>query len=132
MLTRQTALPKPRHWLTSSKEAIIKPVTKDPSFLAQKSIRATLADLSVAQDMRDTLEANRETCVGMAANMISVSKRIILFDDSGSATVMFNPGIIKCYGSYEAEEGCLTLAGIRKTKRWRSSKARYQNERMET
>ena len=78
------------------------------------------------------MEVNRETRVGMAANMIGVSKRIILFDDSGSATVMFNPEIIKCSESYEAEEGCLTLAGIRKTKRWRAIKARYQNERMET
>lgn len=78
------------------------------------------------------MEANRETCVGMAANMIGVSKRIILFDDSGSATVMFTPEIIKCSGSYEAEEGCLSLAGIRKTKRWRAIKARYQNERIET
>ena len=68
----------------------------------------------------------------MAANMIGVSKRIIVFDDHGSATVMFNPEIIKCSGAYEAEEGCLSLSGVRKTRRWRQIKVRYQNERFET
>ena len=64
--------------------------------------------------------------------MIGVSKRIIVFDDHGSATVMFNPEIIKCSGAYEAEEGCLSLSGVRKTRRWRQIKVRYQNERFET
>ena len=68
----------------------------------------------------------------MAANMIGVSKRIIVFDDHGSATVMFNPEIVKCSGAYEAEEGCLSLSGVRKTRRWRQIKVRYQNERFET
>ena len=111
---------------------MVKPITKDPIFLAQKSAPATILDLPVAQDLKDTLEAHREGCVGMAANMIGVSKRIIVFDDHGSATVMFNPEIIKCSGAYEAEEGCLSLSGVRKTRRWRQIKVRYQNERFET
>lgn len=111
---------------------MIKPIMKDPIFLAQKSAPATLLDLSVAQDLRDTLEAHRDGCVGMAANMIGVAKRIIIFDDSGNATIMFNPEIIKCSGAYEAEEGCLSLSGTRKAKRYRSIKVRYQNERFET
>ena len=111
---------------------MIKPITKDPIFLAQKSAPATILDLPVAQDLKDTLEAHREGCVGMAANMIGVSKRIIIFDDHGSATVMFNPELVKCSGAYEAEEGCLSLSGVRKTRRWRQIKVRYQNERFET
>ena len=111
---------------------MIKPITKDPIFLAQKSAPATILDLPVAQDLKDTLEAHREGCVGMAANMIGVNKRIIVFDDHGSATVMFNPEIVKCSGAYEAEEGCLSLSGVRKTRRWRQIKVRYQNERFET
>ena len=111
---------------------MIKPIMKAPIFLAQKTAPATLLDLSVAQDLRDTLEAHRDGCVGMAANMIGVAKRIIIFDDSGNATIMFNPEIIKCSGAYEAEEGCLSLSGTRKAKRYRSIKVRYQNERFET
>ena len=111
---------------------MIKAIMKDPIFLAQKSVPATEADLPVAQDLRDTLGAYREGCVGMAANMIGVNKRIIIFDDRDSATVMFNPEILKGSGAYEAEEGCLSLSGTRKAKRWRSIKLRYQNERFET
>ena len=111
---------------------MIKPITKDPIFLAQKSVPATILDLPVAQDLKDTLEAHREGCVGMAANMIGVNKRIIIFDDHGSATVMFNPELVKCSGAYEAEEGCLSLSGVRKTRRWRQIKVQYQNERFET
>ena len=111
---------------------MIKPIMKDPIFLAQKSASATVLDLPVAQDLRDTLAAHRDGCVGMAANMIGVSKRIIIFDDNGSATVMFNPEIVKCSGPYEAEEGCLSLPGTRKAKRYRSIKVQYQNERFET
>jgi peptide deformylase len=116
----------------SVKTTMIKPIMKDSIFLAQKSAPATLLDLSVAQDLRDTLEAHRDGCVGMAANMIGVAKRIIIFDDNGNATIMFNPEIIKCSGAYEAEEGCLSLSGTRKAKRYRSIKVRYQNERFET
>lgn len=109
-----------------------KPIIKDPIFLAQKSEPATVLDLSVAQDLRDTLAAHRDGCVGMAANMIGVARRVIIFDDNGSPTVMFNPEIIKCSGAYEAEEGCLSLTGTRKARRFRSIKVRYQNERFET
>ena len=111
---------------------MIKPITKDPIFLAQKSAPATILDLPVAQDLKDTLKAHREGCVGMAANMIGVNKRIIIFDDHGSATVMFNPELVKCSGAYETEEGCLSLSGVRKTRRWRQIKVQYQNERFET
>ena len=111
---------------------MIKPIIKDPIFLAQQSEPATVLDLSVAQDLRDTLAAHRDGCVGMAANMIGVARRVIIFDDNGSPTVMFNPEIIKCSGAYEAEEGCLSLTGTRKARRFRSIKVRYQNERFET
>ena len=111
---------------------MIKPILKDPIFLAQKSAPATVLDLAVAQDLRDTLQVHRDGCVGMAANMIGVAKRVIIFDDNGSATVMFNPEIVKCSGAYEAEEGCLSLSGTRKAKRWRSIKVQYRNECFET
>ena len=111
---------------------MIKPIMKDPIFLAHKSAQATVLDLPVAHDLRDTLAAHRDGCVGMAANMIGVAKRIIIFDDNSSATVMFNPEIVKCSGPYEAEEGCLSLAGTRKAKRYRSIKVQYQNECFET
>ena len=111
---------------------MIRPIMKDPIFLAQKSAPATVMDLPIAQDLRDTLEAHRDGCVGMAANMIGVAKRIIIFDDNGGATVMFNPEIVKCSGAYEAEEGCLSLPGMRKTERYRSIKVQYQNEKLET
>ena len=111
---------------------MIKPIVKDPIFLAQKSAPATVMDLPVARDLRDTLLAHRDGCVGMAANMIGTAKRIIIFDDNGTATVMFNPEIVKKSGPYEAEEGCLSLSGTRKTTRYRSIKVQYQNERFET
>lgn len=111
---------------------MIKPIVKDPIFLSQKSTPATLQDLPIAQDLRDTLNAHRDGCVGMAANMIGVAKRIIIFDDNGKATVMFNPVIVKCSGSYETEEGCLSLVGMRRAKRWRSIKVQHQNEQFET
>lgn len=107
---------------------MIKPIIKDPIFLAQKSSDATVEDKQVAQDLLDTLAANARGCVGMAANMIGVSKRIIVFDNEGMPTVMFNPEIIRSSGPYEAEEGCLSLVGTRKAKRYRSIKVRYQNE----
>ena len=111
---------------------MIKPITKDTIFLSQKSVPATEQDLLIAEDLRDTLKAHAAGCVGMAANMIGVSKRIIIFDDNGTATVMFNPEIIKSSGPYEAEEGCLSLSGTRKAKRYRSIKVRYRNEAFQT
>lgn len=108
-----------------------RPIVRDPIFLARRSIPATPADVPLAQDLLDTLKAHRDGCVGMAANMIGVAKRIIIFDDNGKASVMFNPEIVKCSGAFEAEEGCLSLAGTRKAKRFRSIKVQYRNERFE-
>lgn len=111
---------------------MIRDIVKDPIFLSQKAAEATAEDLPTVQDLRDTLLAHREGCVGMAANMIGVNKRIIIFDDRGIPTVMLNPEILKAAGPYEAEEGCLSLPGTRKARRFRSIKVRYQNERLET
>ena len=107
---------------------MVRPIVKDPIFLARKSAPASPEDAEVARDLRDTLEAHREGCVGMAANMIGVSKRVIIFDDGGKATIMFNPEIIRRSEPFEAEEGCLSLSGTRKTKRYRTIKVRYLNE----
>ena len=101
---------------------MIKPIVRDPIFLSQKSAPATVLDLPTAQDLRDTLQAHRDGCVGMAANMIGVAKRIIIFDEDGKASVMFNPEIVKASGPYEAEEGCLSLTGTRKARRFRTIK----------
>ena len=106
---------------------MIRPIMKDPIFLAQKSKPAAREDISVAQDLVDTLLAHKDACVGMAANMIGVTKRIIAFNDRGKLEIMFNPEIIKASGEYETEEGCLSLlGGPRKTKRWQKIKVRYQ------
>ena len=110
---------------------MIREIVRDETFLAQKAESATQEDLPVAQDLLDTLEANKERCVGMAANMIGVNKRIIVFDNEGTTMVMFNPEIIKQSGPYQAEEGCLSLEGIRPAKRWKSVKVRYQNEKFQ-
>ena len=110
---------------------MIQPIMKDPIFLAQKSAPATKEDLQVAQDLLDTLTAHKDGCVGMAANMIGVSKRIIAFDNEGKYMVMFNPEIVKRSEPYEAEEGCLSLPGTRKAKRYRSIKVQYQNEQFQ-
>jgi len=109
-----------------------RPIVKDPIFLARKSAPATAEDLATAADLLDTLNAHREGCVGMAANMIGVSRRIIVFLDGDTPVTMFNPEIVRCSDPYEAEEGCLSLTGTRKTKRYRSIKVQYQNERFQT
>ena len=111
---------------------MIQPIMKDPIFLAQKSAPATKEDLQVAQDLLDTLTAHKDGCVGMAANMIGVSKRIIAFDNEGKYMVMFNPEIVKRSEPYEAEEGCLSLPGTRKAKRYGSIKVQYQNDQFQT
>lgn len=111
---------------------MVKPIMKDPIFLAQKSEAATPDDLSVARDLSDTLTAHKDGCVGMAANMIGVAKRIIVFDNEGAYMTMFNPEIVKRSEPYEAEEGCLSLAGTRKAKRYRRIKVRYQNAEFQT
>jgi peptide deformylase len=110
---------------------MIRDICKDEAFLAQKAEPATMADLPVAADLLETLEHHKEGCVGMAANMIGVNKRIIAFDNEGSYMVMFNPEIIKKSEPYEAEEGCLSLTGTRRTKRWKSIKVRWQNEKFQ-
>ena len=107
---------------------MIKPIMKDPIFLAQKSVSATIADIDIAQDLIDTLTAHRIECVGMAANMIGVSKRVIIFDDNGKYVVMFNPEIVRMEKPYQTEEGCLSLSGVRTTKRYQTIKVKYQNE----
>ena len=110
---------------------MIREICKDEAFLAQKAESATADDLDTARDLLETLEAHKDGCVGMAANMIGVNKRIIAFDNEGMYMVMFNPEIVKKSGGYEAEEGCLSLTGTRKARRWQSIKVRYQNERMQ-
>ena len=111
---------------------MVREICKDEAFLAQKAEPATADDLVVAQDLLETLAAHKDGCVGMAANMIGVNKRIIAFDNEGEYMVMFNPAIVKRSGPYEAEEGCLSLAGTRKTKRFRTIKVQWQNEKFQT
>ena len=111
---------------------MIQPIMKDPLFLGVKSQNATPEDVQVAQDLLDTLAAHREGCVGMAANMIGVRKRIIVFDNEGTDMVMFNPEILKSEGAYDTEEGCLSLPGIRATKRFQKIKVQYQNAAFQT
>ena len=111
---------------------MIQEICKDERFLAQKAEPATPDDLPVAQDLIDTLTAHKDGCVGMAANMIGVNKRIIIFDNEGAYQVMFNPVIVKQSGPYQTEEGCLSLTGRRPTKRWKSIKVQWQNETFQT
>ena len=111
---------------------MIREICKDEAFLAQKAEPATAEDLSVAQDLLETLIAHKEGCVGMAANMIGVNKRIIVFDNEGEYTLMFNPVIVRKSGPYEAQEGCLSLTGTRKTKRFQTIKVQWQNEKFQT
>lgn len=106
-------------------------ICRDESFLAQKAEAAGAEDLGTAQDLLDTLIAHKDGCVGMAANMIGVCKRIIAFDNEGKFEVMLNPEIIKQSGAYEAEEGCLSLDGTRKARRYRTIKVRWQNEKLQ-
>ena len=111
---------------------MVKELIHDPILLARKSSDATAADLDTAQDLLDTLAAHKETCVGMAANMIGVFKRIIAFDNDGSYMVMLNPRILRQSEPYETEESCLSLlGGPRKTTRHRKIKVEYQNLQMQ-
>ena len=111
---------------------MIREICRDETFLSQKAAPATADDLATAQDLLDTLTAHKDGCVGMAANMIGVNKRIIAFDNAGTYMVMFNPVIIRQSGPYEAEEGCLSLSGVRKTKRFQTVKVQWQNEKFQT
>lgn len=104
---------------------MIKQIVRDIFFLGQPSEPATQADLSVGRDLLDTLQANREACVGMAANMIGVKKNIIIVNMGMIDVVMFNPVIISRRGRYETEEGCLSLEGVRKTTRYQEIEVEY-------
>ena len=111
---------------------MIREICRDETFLAQKAAPATADDLATAQDLLDTLTAHKDGCVGMAANMIGVCKRIIAFDNEGTYMVMFNPVIVRQSRPYEAQEGCLSLSGVRKTKRFQTIKVQWQNEQFQT
>ena len=111
---------------------MVRELMHDPIFLARKSEIATKEDLTVAQDLLDTLTFHKDGCVGMAANMIGVTKRIIVFDNEGTYMTMLNPEILKAEGEYEAQEGCLSLlGGPRKCRRFRKIKVQYQNLQMQ-
>ena len=112
---------------------MVKEVVHDPILLSCKSEPATIDDLQVAQDLLDTLAANKDACVGMAANMIGIYKRVIAFDNEGTYMTMFNPEILKASGPYDTEEGCLSLlGGPRKCKRYLTIKVQWQNEKFQT
>ena len=112
---------------------MIRPLVHDPLLLARKSVPATKEDLETARDLMDTLVSHKDTCVGMAANMIGITKRIIAFDCEGSYMVMLNPELISSSGEYETEESCLSLlGGPRKTKRFQKVKVRWQTEALQT
>ena len=110
---------------------MVREICRDAAFLAQKAEAAAADDLTIAQDLLDTLMAHKAGCVGMAANMIGVNKRIIAFDNEGAYMVMFNPVIVKRSAPYEAEEGCLSLTGTRKTRRYQTIKVQWQNEQFQ-
>lgn len=111
---------------------MIKPIIRDTFFLSRISAPATAEDVPIAKDLLDTLAANSEHCVGLAANMIGELKRILVFDNNGEAVVMINPEILKRSQPYYAEEGCLSLDGTRRAERFRSIKVRWQNMEMQT
>lgn len=104
---------------------MIRPIVKDVFFLSQKSGPATMQDLSVGQDLMDTLRANQDRCVGMAANMIGVKKRVIIVNMGILNVVMYNPVIVRKDSPYETEEGCLSLTGVRKTTRYQNIEVEY-------
>lgn len=112
---------------------MVRELIHDPILLSRPSREAVSADASIAEDLLDTLKAHKQTCVGMAANMIGQFVRIIAFDCDGKYMVMFNPEVIKAEGAFETEESCLSLlGGPRKTTRYSKIKVRYQTETMQT
>lgn len=123
---------KKRLFAYRRKSSMVQEICRDIVLLARKAEPAGLEDLPIAADLLDTLKAHEEECVGMAANMIGINKRIIAFDDNGTHRVMLNPEILKRSGPYEAEEGCLSLTGTRPARRWNSIKVQYQNEQLQT
>lgn len=106
---------------------MIKPIIRDTFFLQQKSLEATKSDLSLAKDLQDTLAANREACVGMAANMIGSLKRVIIINMGFTDLVLFNPILVDKAQPYDTEEFCLSLVGVRPTKRYRTIKVSYRD-----
>ena len=112
----------------TEEEDMVKPIVKDVFFLGQKSEPATKADLQVGRDLQDTLQANRAGCVGMAANMIGVKKRVIIVNVGFMDLVMYNPVLLKKDTPYEAEEGCLSLTGVRKTTRYQNIEVEYYDK----
>lgn len=106
-----------------------KKIVRDVLFLSQVSKPASQEDLYLAKDLQDTLLANRETCVGLAANMIGVQKRVIIFNLSLVPMVMFNPILLSYKGSYETEEGCLSLTGVRPTTRYETITISYRDSK---
>ncbi len=112
---------------------MVRELVHDPFLLARKSTPASKEDLETAKDLMDTLLHHRDSCVGMAANMIGVTKRIIVFQDGDSCALMLNPEILKAEGPYETEEGCLSLlGGPRKCRRYQKIKVRWQTENFQT
>ena len=112
---------------------MVRELMHDPFFLARRSRPAEKDDLAIAQDLRETLLHHREGCVGMAANMIGQTVRIIAFFDGGQIMVMLNPEILKSEGEYDTEEGCLSLlGGPRKCRRFEKIKVRWQTENFQT
>ncbi len=111
---------------------MIREINRDMFFLSRKSLPATPEDINAAVDLYDTLKANADRCVGMAANMIGELKNIIVFDDGKDYTVMFNPEIIKFSEPYETEEGCLSLEGKRPVKRYKVIKVKWQTAEFQT
>lgn len=106
---------------------MVKPIVKDIFFLGQKSEQVTLMDINIMQDLQDTLAANRERCVGMAANMIGYKKNMIIVSMGPMDVIMINPKLISKNGPYETEEGCLSLEGKRKTTRYRNIEVEFQD-----
>ena len=106
---------------------MIRPVVRDIFFLRQKSELATQGDLSIGQDLRDTLAFNRDRCVGMAANMIGEKKRVIIVNMGPVDVVMYNPVITRKNSPFETEEGCLSLDGVRKTTRYQNISVEYRD-----
>ena len=111
---------------------MVRELMKDTVFLAQKALPAAVEDIPTADDLLDTLRAHADGCVGMAANMIGVRKRVIVFDDNGTAKLMFNPEIVHASSEYSTEEGCLSLVGQRPCWRYRKIRVSYQDESFKT
>ncbi len=110
---------------------MVKEIVKDVIFLGRKSAEASAEDVQIGEDLLDTLRANSHRCVGLAANMIGVLKRVIAVNDGGKFVVMFNPKILKSSKVFQTQEGCLSLDGVRETKRYENIKVEYFNEKFQ-